>query len=860
MFGFVLLLWGNLTLAAGNFVYHSGHRAAFVVETPTIIPQQPGVQDTLKDTTAIQRTIRISDDSLDAPVIYKATDSLVYDVTGKKIWLYGEAEVKYENITLQAPIIIFDWAAGEVRAKGIKDSSGQWIAKPQFSEGERSFTAESMRYNFKSKKGKIYSMSTQEGEGYILSEEAKKDAENNLFARKAKYTTCDLDHPHFYIEASPVKIIPNEILVSGPSNLVIAGVRTPLVLPFALFPLKKGQRSGLIVPEIGESRELGFALQNGGYYFGISDYVDMAITGDLYTSGSYRLRLNTNFVKRYRYNGNLSVSYGNLRFGDVLEGNLNVQQSFSIRGSYRLNEKAWPNNQLSANINIVSSNHNRLNEVNPNQRLNNTFTSAISYAHLFKDQPFNFNMSMRHSQNTSTRQMTVVLPEASFGVRRITPFRRKISAGNPKWYESIGFSYALDASNTLTATDSNFFEPATLQNFKAGLQHRLPVNANFKLLKYLTLTPSINYTENWYFQRFDWRYAPISLNDVDTTYVQTDTFTDFNAVRYFNFNASLTTRLYGRLNFKKGPVKAIRHVVTPSVSFNYTPDFGADAWGYYQTIQSDPSGNTATFPTFPTGLYGQPPRGLFGGVSINIGNNLEMKVRNRKDTVDQEQKIKILEAFNISTSYNLAADSLQWSPLRMSGRTTILEKLNVNFNASFDPYILQADGTGNLNRLEWTANKRLARLENAGLNVSFRLASSKKDKDTKEGFTDLEAPPKYLQIPWNLSARYSLNLNRGVGGNPDSVGITQSLGFDIQFTLLPSWRVSVSSGYDFVNQELTYTVVNINRDLHCWQMSFNWVPIGFYQSYTFGINVKSSILKDLKLEKKSNPFDNFGGI
>lgn len=856
-----------ITLSVQAFVYDTEQKLENHVERGT------SLTDTLSDTTALAdtlpggtqadptyHTLKVSNDSLDQPVTYKATDSLVYDISGKQIILYGEAEVKYGNISLAAPRIIFDWQKGTVFAYSEKDSVGNWVGKPQFSEGERSFSAEEMRYNFQSKKGKIFSMSTQEGEGFILSEEAKKDEEDNLFARRAKYTTCDAEHPHFYIEASPVKIVPNEILVSGPSNLVIAGVRTPLVLPFALFPLQQGQRSGLIVPEIGESQNLGFALQNGGYYFGINDYIDLSITGDLYTTGSYRLRLNSRYAKKYRYRGNIGIEYGNLRFGDELRGNLSVQQSFSVRWNYTMDPKAWPNNNFSANVNIASSNYNQLNVTNVNQRLNNSFNSSVNYSRNFRNKPFNFNMSLRHSQNTSTREVRLVLPEANFGVSRINPFKRKISSGQPKWYENIGFNYSLNTRNSLTAIDSNLFEQETLRDFRLGFQHQLPVSANFKVFKYFTLSPNISYTENWFFERFSKRYDPIDVGDSLIQYVQTDTAAAFTPVRFFNTALSLTTRLYGRANFKKGKIKAIRHVVTPRLSLNYRPDFGAEQWGYYRTVQTDPDGNTETYATFPTDLYGQPPRGLVGGVGFNINNNLEMKVFDRKDTVNQEKKIKIFDAFDINGFYNFARDSLQLDNIRLSGRTTLLGKVNLVFSAVYDPYILKADGSGNLNRFEWAENRRPARLENADLNVSFQLASNKKEKNTEEGFTDLEERPEYLDIPWNLSARYSLRLNKGVGSNLDSVAITQSLGFDVNFTLSPSWRVAIGSGYDFVQNEFTYTVVDISRDLHCWEMRFRWIPFGFLRSYTFGINVKSTILRDLKVEKKSNPYDNFQGL
>lgn len=843
-----------VTMIGGQVVHASEQPVDFHVESwtsnadtaATVLPDTTGATE-LPDSS--YRTIRISKDSLESTVTYKATDSLAYDIANQQIILYGEAEVYYESIELRADQIILDWGKGEVEAYGRQDSIGQWIGRPVFTEGERTFTAQRMRYNFKSGRAKIYQVSTQEGEGYLLSEEAMREDDNSLYARRARFTTCDAEEPHFWIEASPIKVVPDQILVSGPGNLVLAGVRTPLVLPFALFPLQKGQRSGILIPEIGESQELGFALQNGGYYFGINEYVDLSVTGDLYTSGSYRVRLSSRYSRRYRYNGNLSLEYGNLRFGDALSSNLSLQRSFGIRWNYVVDPKAWPNNSFTANVNIASSNFNRLNVTNAEERLNNSFNSSINYSRNFRNKPFNFNMALRHSQNTSTRQVSLTLPEANFGISRINPFKRKISAGEPKWYEQIGFNYSMNTRNFLTITDSLFFREEALQAFRIGMQHQLPVSANFKVLKYFTLTPAINYTENWYLEEFVPRYDPVDIGDSVIQYVQIDTVGGFRPVRFFNTNIGLTTRLYGRLNFKKGKIRAIRHVVTPRISASYRPDFGAAGWGYFTTVQTDPDGNTRQFATFPTDLYGAPPQGVLGGIGLNINSNLEMKVFSKKDTVNQERKIKILDAFDVSTFYNLAKDSLQLERFRFSGRTTLLDRVNVVFSALYDPYVLNAAGTGNLNRFEIQENGRLLRLENADLNVSFRLAGDQGRSD------DAEENP--YAIPWNFNMRYSLRLDKGIGANLDSIALQQSLGFDLSFTLMPTWRVNLSSGFDFVKKEFTYTLVDISRDLHCWEMRFRWIPFGFLRSYTFGINVKSTILRDLKLEKKSNPYDNF---
>lgn len=811
--------------------------------------------DTLPQPSPV-RHLRISKDTLEQIVDYKATDSMVYDISGKKILLYGQAEVVYGNINLKAAEIVFDWSNNTVTAYGVQDSLGKWEGLPEFSESGRGFKAHRMVYNFKSKKGKLYQLSSQEGEGYIHAREAKKDEDDNLYAHRARYTTCDLDHPHFWIEASPLKIVPDQVLVCGPANLVIEGVRTPLVLPFAIFPLQKGQRSGLIIPSYADSRELGFGLLQGGYYFGISDNIDLAVTGDIYTGSSWGLNVHSNYAKRYRYRGSFSTSYSKFRYGDALDGTLAEQSTFNIVWNYNLDPKAWPNNYFNANVNIGSSNYNTFNAFTVAQQMNNTFTSSIAYSRIFTNKPFNFSASLRHSQNVSTRSVQLTLPEATFGVNRINPFKRKVSIGGQKWYEKIGFNYTMNLRNSIDTYDSLLFQPGGLKDFRFGIQHRIPVNASFNLLKYFTVAPGISYEEAWYFERYTHRYDPVDIGDSVFQYVQTDTAREFTPIRHFNMNVNLTTRIYGRLNMKKGPVRAVRHVMTPQFSFNYRPDFGAPNWGYYDSVQINSAGAQQIYANFPT-LYGSPPRGMVGGLGINLNNNLEMKVRNEKDTANPLKKIRILETFDFRTFYNFARDSVNLDPLRMSGRTTILERFSVNFSGMWDFYILDEEGRMNLGTFEWEENRRPARLEMLDLNLSTSLAGSKERPVGPDGFSDLEAQLRETFIPWDLSARYSLNLNKGVPGNPDSIRITQSLGLDFSMQPTPNWRVSVSTGFDFVQREITYTNVNIHRDLHCWEMRFSWIPIGFLKSYTFGINAKSTLLKDLKVEKRSNPYDNF---
>lgn len=852
-------------LPAGTYINASeGQKIVTVnkIDSWRFVKDSVPAGDSLPTTVQEEITWPVSKDALDAVVQYQASDSILYDISGEKIYLFGKAVVTYKDIKLTASSIEFDWRNNTVTAYAATDSTGRLTERAVFTEGQQSFRSSKLMYNFETKKGKIFNLVTEEGEGFIHTVEAKKNEYDHLFARKARYTTCNADHPHFYIEANPLKIVPDELLVCGPTNLVIQGVRTPLVLPFAVFPIKGGQRSGIIFPQYGESSNLGFSLTNGGYYFGISDRFDLQVTGDIYTSGSWRLNLASTYAKRYKYRGNVSVELGKLRFGDELLNELNIQQTFKVAWNFRLDPKAWPNNNFSANVSIASNNFNQYNSFDIDNHINNAYNSSINYSRSWPGKPFSLNASLRHSQNTQTRKLTLTIPEVAFSVSKIYPLKRKVRVGDKKWYEKIGFSYTMNSRNFLNITDSLLFEPGLLEKFRFGVQHKIPVNASFKMFKYFTLTPSFSYTENWFLEAYTKTYDPVSIGDTAIQYVHTDTLRKFNAARYFNTALSLNTRMYGRLNFRKGWIRAIRHVVTPNLSLNFRPDFGDESWGYYKKVQTDPDGSTQTYSTLPSDLYGLPPKGKVGGLGLAINNNLEMKVYAPKDTISKLKKIKLIESADISTFYNFALDSLNMSAIRIAARTTLFEKVSVNLAGSFDPYILNNAGTANVNKFEWAENKRLARLENITLNLGTSFKSKPISRFNDPGWAGPMYPGEQViypdfKMPWDVSASYSLRLDKGVGSNEDSIKISQSVRLDLRFSITPKWQFNIGTGYDFVEKDFVYTTLDVYRDLHCWEMRFRWIPFGFLKSYSFGINVKSSVLKDLKIEKKSNPYDNY---
>lgn len=806
------------------------------------------------DSTQVSDTlaIRMAASDLEAPIIYKARDSIVYDLTNELIILYGDAQATYQDISLNAHYIEYDWKESMLFARGLEDSLGNIAeGKPVFTQEERTITARALRYNFKSKKGKMYDLYTQEAEGYIHSDEAKRDADNNLFANRVEYTTCEYEDPHFYIEASPVKIAPNRVMVSGPANLVIEDVRTPLALPFAIFPLKTGQRSGILIPELGNS-DLGFSLTNGGYYFGISDYADAAVRGDVFTNGSWRLRVTSDLVKRYKYHGNLNFGYGNIRLGSELEGTLEHQKDFKVGFQFTLDPKALPNHSLSASVNVVTTGYDKYNDFSYQNHLNNTYTSSIRYAKTWPGKPFNFSANLGHSQNTSTHIINFALPELSFGISRLYPFKRKVVKGKPRWYEKIAFTYSGQAQNRLTIADSLLFTPGFLDRASIGAKHSVPVSTTMKLFKYINVSPSFGYTELWFGERYDRTYNPDPFDSI--TFVEVDTIKGFSSVRYYDADISVSTRLYGRLNFRKGKLKAIRHVITPTISANYRPDFGAGKFGYYEMVQKDTLGNVDRFYRYPL-IYGQAPYGEFGGITFSLNNNLEMKVFSKKDTLRHEKKIKLLESLTFSGSYNFAVDSFQLSKINVGGYTVLFEKIRVNFNAVYDPYALDTAGF-RIDQFEWTVNHRLARLEAGSVSVGANFRSKPRERAGSTTPNYYPGEPAYYSeayFPYSLGINYVLRLDKGTPLNPDTVVFTQSINANVAFSITPKWSVDMNTGYDFINRKLGYTTVGIHRDLHCWEMKFNWIPLGTVSSYTFGLNVRSTVLKDLKIEKKKDP-------
>jgi lipopolysaccharide assembly outer membrane protein LptD (OstA) len=814
---------------------------AFQVITPTDTTKQ--VTDTVK------KTIQTGS-FLKEKVIYSATDSMLIDQVNQKAYLYNNAIVLYDDLNLKAGYIEIDFGKNLVYATTIKDSAGNDSQKPVFEQGEDKFTAGKITYNFNTKKGKITDVITQQGEGYIHGRDIKKDTNNVYYVGHGEYTTCDLEHPHYYIGAKKIKIIPDDKIITGPAVLWIADIPTPLAIPFGFFPNKKGRASGILLPTYGESSNLGFFLKGGGYYFGKNEFADLALTGDGYSNGSYGVHAQSNYRKRYHYSGGLNISYSNFVDGDRALPNSTSRNDFFVRWNHTQDPKSRPNSRFSANVNAGSSSYNKYNGSVTGDYLANTFQSNISYSKSFVGTPFNFSANARHSQNTLTKKVDISLPELALNMNRIYPFKGRNSVGN-KWYDKIGLSASANARNDISAYDTTLFTNRTLTQMKNGVHFAVPISTSFNVLKYFTFTPTINTGSSIYYETVHKHY------DANVNTVFTDTITGVKIANDYSLSSGLSTRLYGDYFFRGKHLKQIRHVATPTLSASYRPDFSEAKYGYYKKIEGDTSGKMPMYSIFENGIYGSPGSGKSGLIGFNLNNSLEAKIRHETDSGRVDKKVSLLESFNIGVAYNVAAKNYNWSNINISGQTKLFNVLDIHATASLDPY--QIDSAGNrVEKYEWD-NNRIGRLTSSNISLSTNLRSKegegKKPKTSAMGTQDeLDYINTHrdayvdFNVPWNLNVYY--NLNYAKPGIKETV--SQSVTFSGDLSLTKKWKISVTSGYDFTSKKMTLTSVNVYRDLHCWEMRFNWVPFGFRQSFSLDINVKSSILKDLKLSRRKD--------
>ncbi len=835
---------------------------------------------------SIVRPTGISPNALDYRVDFKSEDSLYFDMRNQKVYMYKKANLNYDDINLTANYVEMDFNKTELFASGLEDSTGKLKGQPIFIQGESEFRSETMRYNYDSKKGLIKNVMTEDGQGTIRGKVIKKMPNNEANIKGGSYSTCpSCENRDFEFRYFKSKVIPNKRIVTGPAFLVIEDVPTPLFLPFGFFPINKSKHSGILLPTWGESANRGFYFENMGYYFAINDYIDFKIVGDIYTRGSWAVKPSTRYRKRYKYSGSFDFLYAINITGEKGTPDYQSDRDYQIRWRHAQDQKARPNSNFTANVNIRSRKSNYYNPSTAQDYLSNTFQSSIAYQTSFAGKYF-LTLNASHSQSTQTKLMTLTLPEVSFNVNRFYPLRKKKRSGKMRWWEDISVNYTANMKNTVTIEDSLLFQPETWDKMQNGIKHSIPISSSVKLFKHFTWTNSINMTDRMYFRtiRKDWDGDTLfSGNDTIVGYVRTDTVNGFSNAFDGSISTAISTKVYGMFQFGKNfPVQAIRHVMTPKVSFTYTPDFGDPQWGYYKSYYNPDLEKDVDYSIYEGSIYGSPPGNKSGRVNLSLSNNLEMKVRSRKDTVTGSKKIKLIDDFTISTSYDMAKDSLNWAKLRLSGRTTLFKGFDIRYSSSFDPYVLDSAGVRNLNQTEWKVNKRFLRLDNTSWEFSANLRLNpeffkKKGKGGKEEnsrendladmaenmdmYEELESIynnyDDYIDwdIKWNLNITYNFRytiqptfVNQTKTGKEET--LVQTLGVSGDFNVTPKWKIGFRTGWDFEAADLSYTSINIYRDLHCFEMRFNWIPIGGRQSWNFALNVKADMLKDLKLQRK----------
>lgn len=855
--------------------------------------------DSLKN--IAKKNVKVGEDSLRAmkladleeqsdlktSITYQAKSYMLLDMENKTLYLHDGGELKYESMSMKADSVSIDWSNNTMYADGLVDSMGQKSGRPGFTENDQTYKADRMAYNFKTQKGLVTMARTKQGSEYIIGEKVKKEDDNTYYIKNGKFTSCDLEHPHYYIKSSKLKVIPRDKIITGPLMLVIEDFPLPLLLPFGFFPNQTGQRSGILMPTYGESAERGFFLRNGGYYLALGDHMDLAIRGDIFSKGGYRLEVSTAYDKRYAYKGKFAFEYGLQKFGQKDDPIEFQKRTSNFKVVWQHDQKINPQANLTSNVNLVSSGFLQANSYNEQDYLTNTLKSTVNFSQSFANSPWRLNVVLDHSQNTQTKQVTLGLPNITMNRTRMFPFKGQNATGN-KWYHNIGVGYSSNIKNQISVPDSILSQvllnPAgnvtsilienqdttlvtkkSLDYFNNGMIHSVPISTQLTLANYINVQPSINYHEYWYIRSKDYSFNP------DSNQVQTNDIYGFAAARDFDMNLNTSTRIYGLFQGKGKKQMTFRHTLQPSLGYRFKPDFSTAFWGFYQELPKDTvSTETQFYNRFSGGIVGGPSAGEQQEVNFGLNNVLEMKYRSKaaaQDTTSKDPytRITLLDQLAFNMRYNFAADSLNLSPMGFVARTNILNnKFTFQLSGAIDPYAVNAEGR-TINTFRYEKNGSLARL--SSMNFTFNtVLGSGKGKNKAVGPTAKNAAPEELSdlrlyrdlyvdfnIPWKLNL--STNIRYTNTGISRDTSIT--LNFSGDFNLSPKWKVGYTSGYDISQNDFSYTSMTLYRDLHCWEMSMTWIPFGNRKSYNFTLNVKSATLKDLKLTKRRDWQDRF---
>ncbi len=847
---------------------------------------------------------RLKRSTLEDPVAYEAKDSIVFIMDSKNAYLYGSGKVEYQNITLTSENITMNMDSSIVHAVGVADSLGQLYGKPIFKQGKDEYESETMSYNFDTRKGFITKVTTEQQEGFLYSEESKRGDNNELYLRHGKYTTCDQEHPHFYIALSRAKVHPGKDVFSGPAWLVVEDVPLPLAIPFAYFPFTSKYSSGFIMPSYGDENTRGFYLRDGGYYFAVNDYWDLKLTGEIFTKGSWGLGAQTTYKKRYKYSGNFYFNYQVTKTGEKNLPDYTVTKNFKLQWRHQQDSKMNPNSSFSASVNFATQSYEKNNLTslyNPTSYSQSTRTSSISYSRSFPKIGLSISSSFNITQNMRDSTLSLTLPNLSISLSKFYPFKRKVLVGKQKWYEKISMSYSGTLSNSISTKEDQILHSSLIKDWNNGMRHSIPISSSFTIFKYINVVPSFDYTERWYTKKVNQSW------NTDRQILEKDTVYGFNRVFNYSLGVSANTKIYmfyePNQKIWGDKIQKIRHVITPSISFRYAPDFSASRYGYYKTYtKTDSEGNVSVveYSPFSGSLYGVPGPGRTGSVSFDLGNNLEMKMKNDNDSV---KKISIIDELGANISYNMASKTQPWSNLSTRLRLK-WGKFTLNLNSTWATYAYEFDQNGNVivgNRTEWSYG-RFGRFQGMSKNFSYTFNNqtfkkwkktlrklfygeddddyaeneqenedvdndteieerdnrrgTEKDKGSKEGLD--EDGYMIFNIPWSFSISYGITMTEDRSRNINVKNMrypykfVHNLNFSGNVKLSSNWNVNFTSGWDFTTKELTMTTVNISRDMHCFNISAGFV-FGPFTSYHVTMRANASTLTDaLKYDKKSS--------
>ncbi len=846
-----------------------------------------------------------SKSALDAPVDFSAKDSIVFDYQSNHVSFYGESNVKYQNLELTSEQITMSVDSSVVHAFGVRDSLGQVKTPPVFKQGSDEYEPDAISYNFKTRKAFISNVYTEQGEGYMVSNESKRDSAGTMYVAHARYTTCDARHPHFYLALSRAKVRPGKDVVFGPAHLVVEDVHLPLAIPYGFFPFTSSYSSGLIMPTYGDETNRGFYLRDGGYYFAFNDHIDLKMIGEIYTKGSWGLTATSNYRRRYRYSGSVNLSFQNTVEGEKNMPDYAVSRSFKIQWSHRQDAKANPAQSFSASVNFATSSYERNNLTsmyNPQSYTQSTRTSSVSYSRTFADIGLTLSTTMNLSQNMRDSSISMTLPSLNISLARFSPFKRKKMVGAERWYEKIAMSYTGTFSNSISTKEDKIMHSNLIKDWRNGMKHQIPISASFSLLNYINITPSLNFSDRMY------SYKVKQSWDEQRQAVARDTVYGFNNVYDWNMSVSASTKLYGTYTPLFGKkIVAVRHVFTPTVSFSYAPDFGASRYGYYDSyVKTDREGNvsTVTYSPYAGALYGVPGQGKTGNISMDISNNIEMKLRSGNDST---KKVSIIDELGASMSYNMAAKTRPWSDLNMRLRLKLGKNKTYSFNAQFATYAYEIDENGRVYVGEKTEYHygRFGRFQGMSQNFSYTFnnqtfkkwfgkddSTSKgrrdrgtededEDRDINESNMDPELTAGqrgarkggesgdgldedgYLKfsLPWSFSVSYGITMRENTSGKFNTstmrypYKLTHTLNFSGNLQIAEGWNISWSSGYDFNYHKISMTTASLQRDLHCFNMGCS-VVLSPYTSFNFTFACTASTLADALKWKKQSSYSN----